>query len=190
MKVVVDPLIVARLFATWKHQGQYYQGLPYTHHLMAVEAVLRKFGPTGTRTGMLSLHSFEEMEDRVMLCAGWLHDIIEDTGTKAKEIVELFGEDVGDLVVAVTDVVAENRKARKALTYPKIREAGRFAVRLKLADRIANVEAGGKLGGMYKKEHEDFRRALYTPTENEDMWNHLNMLLADDPKLDAEGGDV
>ena len=65
---------------------------------------------------------------------------------------------------------------RAALTYPKIR-ASADAVRLKLADRIANVENGGKLVDMYRREYEDFRRALYTPGQADPMWAHLDELL-------------
>jgi (p)ppGpp synthase/HD superfamily hydrolase len=112
-----------------------------------------------------------------LLEAAWLHDAVEDTGTKLKEVQEFFGSAVAHLVAAVTNEAGPNRKTRHALTYPKIREAGMWAVRLKLADRIANVEAGGNLVGMYRKEHEDFRRSLYTPGENEDMWSHLNAMM-------------
>jgi hypothetical protein len=63
------------------------------------------------------------------------------------------------------------------LTYPKIR-AVKGATRLKLADRIANVEQGGKLVDMYRKEYEDFKRNLFVTGENEDMWKHLDGLMA------------
>lgn len=162
--MTVDVLRFVKFYASVKHAGQTYSsGLPYTHHLAAVEAVLRRFG------------TFDE----AMLVSAWLHDVVEDTGTKLKEIEEMFGVGVAKLVHAVTNEEGANRKIRHALTYPKTREAGPLAVRLKLADRIANVEAGGKLVGMYQKEHEDFRRALYTSGQNEDMWNHLNKLMAE-----------
>lgn len=161
-QVSVDPIKVAKFFASVKHAGQSYSfGLPYTHHLAAVETVLVRFGRT----------------DDLLRVSAWLHDVVEDTGTKLKEVAEMFGQDVADLVGAVTNEPGENRKVRHALTYPKIRAGGLHAVELKLADRIANVEAGGKLVGMYQKEHEDFRRALYTPGEAEDMWAYLNTLL-------------
>jgi (p)ppGpp synthase/HD superfamily hydrolase len=161
----IDALRVARFFATVKHAGQLYSGVPYTHHLAAVEAVLVRFG----------------VDDEVMRCAAWLHDSVEDTGTKLKEIAEMFGDDVAELVGAVTNEKGENRKIRAALTYPKIRKTPR-AVTLKLADRIANVENGGKLLEMYAKEYEDFKRALYTPGENEEMWARLDLLLGEDIK--------
>lgn len=158
----MDPLRFVKFFATVKHASQLYSsGLPYTHHLAAVENVLRRFG-----------HS-----DETMLSAAWLHDVVEDTSTKLKEVEEMFGADVARLVSAVTNEEGENRKIRAALTYPKIREAGPEAVRLKLADRIANAESGGNLVKMYKKEYVDFKRALFTSGQNEDMWKHLDTLM-------------
>jgi (p)ppGpp synthase/HD superfamily hydrolase len=171
-----SPLIrFARYYAAVKHAGQQYSGgLPYTHHLAAVEAVLRRFG-------------FEDSED--LLAASWLHDVVEDQGVKIKEIAELFTDRVGDLVGAVTNEPGPNRKLRGMATYPKIRKVA-GAVALKLADRIANVEHGGKLVDMYRGEYEDFRRALFTPSQRapeerkffsdkvQDMWDHLDTLLA------------
>lgn len=157
----LDPLRWAKFFASIKHQNQLYgTGLPYTHHLAAVEGVLRRFNV---------------IED-TMLNAAWLHDVVEDTNTKVKEIAEMFGEEVAILVAAVTNEPGESRKVRAALTYPKIRNT-KGAVCLKLADRIANVEHGGKLVDMYKREYEDFRRALYTKDEYENMWVHLDGLM-------------
>ncbi len=153
----------ARYLATVEHvllHRQMYGPLPYTHHLAAVEAVLRRFG----------------IEDEALLVASWLHDITEDCKVKRKVIAERFGERVAELVWAVTNEPGENRKARHAATYPKIRETV-GAIILKLADRIANVEAGGNLVRMYQKEYEDFRRMLYTPGQADAMWEHLDSLL-------------
>lgn len=156
----LDPLRWAKFFAATKHADQKYGGLPYTHHLAAVEAVLRRFNVT----------------DDDMLTAAWLHDVVEDTPTKLKEIAELFGERVAALVGAVTNEEDPNRKIRAMLTYPKIRSVS-GAVTLKLADRIANVENGGSLVSMYAREYDDFRRALYTPGDADPMWAHLDSLL-------------
>lgn len=161
--MTLDPLRHVKFYASVKHAGQTYgNGLPYTHHLAAVEAVLRRFWPYPPQD---------------LLEACWLHDVIEDCGVKPKEVAEMFGDEVARLVSAVTNEKGENRKIRHALTYPKIRENGAGAVMLKLCDRIANVEAGGNLIGMYRKEHEDFKRALYTPGQHEELWAHLDDLL-------------
>ena len=161
----LDSLRWARFFAATKHGSQQYAfGLPYSHHLYAVENIIRLFVEP-------SHPFFQEL-----LEAAWLHDVVEDTPTKLKEISEMFGDRVAELVGAVTNEPGPSRKVRHALTYPKIR---RFqeAVILKLADRIANVQQGGKLTEMYAKEYEDFRWALYTPGEADKMWSHLDGLL-------------
>ncbi len=156
----MDPLRHVKFFAAVKHVGQEYgSGLPYTHHLAAVEQVLRRFG-------------YDEPE---MLEASWLHDSVEDTNTKLRDIVEMFGERVAELVGAVTNEPGANRKVRGALTYPKIRSV-KGATCLKLADRIANVEYGGSTS-MYAKDYDDFKRALYTKGEYEEMWARLDRLL-------------
>jgi (p)ppGpp synthase/HD superfamily hydrolase len=167
----LDCLRWAKFYASVKHGEQKYGGLPYTHHLAAVESVLRRFGYNNPG---------DCASDRNILTAAWLHDVIEDTGTKAKEISELFGSHVALIVSAVTNEPGANRKIRAALTYPKIRSVP-LAVALKLADRIANVENGGSLVAMYAKEHEDFRRALFTPGEHDAMWAHLDRLLTTNP---------
>ena len=165
---MIDAIFHAQMFATFHHvtkKGQLYGPLPYTHHLQDVEKVLAEFGETRTE----------------MRVASWGHDLIEDTDVKARDIEEAFGEEVARLVSAVTSEPGINRKTRNALTYPKIREAGPDAIRLKLADRIANVRFGlntGKGAKMYAKEHEDFRRALFVEHDgNAVMWDVLDGLI-------------
>lgn len=148
-------------YASTKHEGMRHGPLPYTHHLQDVERVLRRFGVT----------------EQAMLEAAWLHDTLEDTGTKLKEIRELFGPRVAELVHAVTDVKDSAGKPQKALTYPKILEVN-GATMLKLADRIANVEYGGSKVDEYKKEYSQFRRSLYTEGDMcTEMWKHLDSLM-------------
>jgi hypothetical protein len=52
------------------------------------------------------------------------------------------------------------------------------AIILKLGDRIANIEHGGKID-MYAKEYAEFKGALYlnTPIAAKPMWEHLEKLL-------------
>jgi guanosine-3',5'-bis(diphosphate) 3'-pyrophosphohydrolase len=152
----------AKLFATQKHvldNHQLYGNLlPYTHHLAAVEAVLIRYG----------------FDDETMRASAWLHDVIEDTRdrsneVKLRDIEEIFGDDIAVLVGAVTSEPGENRKVRNALTYPKIRAAGTLAVALKLADRIANVEAGGRMVAKYKLEHPEFKHGIYISLPKPDI---------------------
>lgn len=159
----------ARMFAAVAHGAQTYNDeVPYTVHLEQVVKVLSRFG----------------FEDPVMTCAAWLHDTIEDTTKNYNDVRSRFGEEVAELVYAVTSELGRNRGERNEKTYPKIKGNPRATV-LKLADRIANVEYGSATGsGMrakYAKEYPGFKGALRV-TENEDpklanMWNYLDRLL-------------
>lgn len=156
--------MAAQYFATSEHvtkRNQMYGVLPYTHHLQEVEQLLRRWGA----------------DEEDMLVAAWLHDVVEDCPEVGrKQIEEMFGPRVAELVEAVTNEPAPNRATRHALTHPKTRGVP-GAVLLKLADRLANVANGRAHGGifvrMYAKEHETFKRALYTPGEWEAQWAEL-----------------
>lgn len=156
-------LIVARAFARTAHAGQRYgNGAPYFTHLDAVEAVLVRFG-------------FQD--DYALRIGAQLHDTVEDTPVSLVEVSERFGAEVAALVDAVTNRQGRNRAARHAATYPVLRAGGERAVTLKLSDRIANVEAGGNLVGMYRKEYPGFRREIRRAGECRSMWDHLDRLL-------------
>jgi len=172
----MDLITQAKMFATQKHvldNRQLYGVVPYTHHCADVERVLIKYEAV-----------YQDVE---LQAASWLHDVIEDTRGKQNEvrvrdIEEIFGEDVGMLVSAVTSEDGPNRKTRNALTYPKIRVTGERAIALKLADRIANVEFGGRAVEMYKAEYSEFRfnlrsekpASLYAVNR---MWYRLDLLM-------------
>lgn len=158
---------LAREFATSRHAGKMYNGkYPYIKHLEAVDNVGMRFG---------------DMDD-IDRCINWLHDIIEDTNTTYEELEDLFGHEVAEAVDSLSEPSGGNRKWRHAQTYPKIRNNHR-ALCAKLRDRIANVEAGGKLQ-MYQKEHESFKAALYHLDDTmpntcvvSRMWAHLDSLI-------------
>jgi hypothetical protein len=217
----MDQITYAKFFAAHHHDGQRYGVLPYTHHLEAVERVLREFYPvplgplpligesaTNRVSGAVGVVKYSDwpndpsvydmtgtvfigywsncvrtFDDPAspdeMFVAAWLHDVVEDTDVKRRDIEELFGDRVMRLVESVTAEDGPNRKTRNALTYPKTRVGGAYSVRLKLADRIANVRNGGASVEMYQREYADFHRALYTQGENEDMWMYLGDLLSD-----------
>jgi len=161
--MTTDMLSTARKVALEAHEDQLYGELPYIVHLYAVEMVLRRFGITDER----------------LLVSAYLHDVLEDTNYEPGNIRWLFGEEVLEIVEAVTEPDTGTRKERHAATYPKIRNHPDARI-LKLADRIANVESGGKTD-MYRKEHMDFHTALCKNTwiseKESSMWLHLNSLL-------------
>lgn len=164
-------LKLAQEIVTQRHcweNHQRYQSLPYTHHLQTVANFV---------TGYAVIEELPMDEVQDLILAGWLHDTVEDTKTKLKEIEELFGLRVAALVGAVTNEPGENRRARHAATYPKIR-AEPHAVLLKLCDRLANVQAGGGMLKVYRREQEDFRRALQTPGQYDILWGVLERALS------------
>jgi hypothetical protein len=138
----------ARRFATLHHGDQPYgDGKPYSYHLYKVVEVLRAYEA-----------------EWPFLAAGWLHDFEEDClqdqpmAERRQLLVERYGDLIEAMVWACTGV-GENRKARNADQYAKIKEMPHAAV-LKIADRIANMEAcvkfKSKLGPMYLKELDEF----------------------------------
>ena len=159
-----DMIQIASLFAAEKHKDQKYGSNNYTSHLSDVVRTLKEFGVT----------------DVDMLSAAWLHDVVEDTDTSVDEIKNMFNDRVADLVWRVTNEPGKNRAERHEKTYAKIK-ASPDALRLKLADRIANVRTSKvdneKLFKMYKKEYKGFKNELYSSGLHEDMWNELDRLI-------------
>jgi GTP pyrophosphokinase len=151
-----------------KHGDQKYgEGVPYMVHLACVVSILHEFNAP-----------------HIVVSAGALHDVLEDTDTEYGELAWEFGPHIADLVLAVTNPKTGTRKEKHAIQYPKILEYGTYAIMIKLADRIANVESGGKID-MYRNEHVAFQEALRQPIGMASypvlkMWDVLNDLLKDD----------
>ena len=173
----------ARDFAINAHWGQMYGAFPYVEHLDDVANICKKYN----------------MPEYVV-CAAYLHDVVEDTDVTANQVSDEFGYEVATLVYAVTDAEtdleledllkegyskeaakAAIRKDKKVKTYPKIL-AHPHGVQLKLADRIANLRSSMKskdprMFKMYKEEHDDFKRSLVTPGIAEDQWKEIEGLI-------------
>ena len=79
--------------------------------------------------------------DNNLLIAGLLHDVVEDTDTSLKDICDLFGDDVAELVGGHTEDKTKTWEERK-LT--EMRETLEAPIRLKmlvLADKLANMRS-------------------------------------------------
>ena len=113
-------------FATRAHEGQVrkYTGVPYINHPCEVMGIV----------------STVEHDD-AMLAAALLHDVVEDTDHTVDDIRAEFGDDVAELVSALTDVSVltdGNRTARKAKDRARMAKASPRAKTIKLADLISN----------------------------------------------------
>ncbi len=77
----------AYLFALKKHEGQFRKsGEPYIHHLIEVCYILAQLNCSPTT-----------------LCAGLLHDVVEDTDTSLEDL-KVFNDDVVTIVDALTKI--------------------------------------------------------------------------------------
>lgn len=120
---------LARDFAAEKHKTQKrkYTGEPYINHCASVAEIVA--GIT---------------DDPNMIAAAWLHDTIEDTGTKYTELCDVFNSDVADLVICLTDISEPsdgNRAIRKKLDRDHLSLAPPKAKTIKLADLIDNTSS-------------------------------------------------
>jgi len=151
-----EALMVAKL----AHGSQIYGDIfPYEKHLIDVIDVMTRF----------------ELPMKYKI-AGALHDVLEDCDVSYNKIKDYFGEDVAEIVYCVTDELGRNRKERKAKTLPKI-ASNPDAVIVKLADRIANIQHGGKVD-MYAKEYSNFRDTLKQPDQlAKPLWDTLDKLM-------------
>ena len=118
--------IKALEFSAEKHKKQLRKGeerTPYINHPIQVAKTLWEAGET----------SF------TLLVGALLHDTIEDTQTTPEEIETLFGKDVLDLVLEVTDdknLPYQERKRLQIVNAPHKSVEGKL---LKLADKICNI---------------------------------------------------
>lgn len=157
----------ARQVAIKAHGTQDYDGIfPYEKHLDDVVEVLKRFSIVHPK----------------YLCAAYLHDSIEDGALSYNDIKSYFGEEVAEMVYCVTDEIGRNRKEKKQKTLPKT-ASNSDAVIIKLADRIANIEHGGKIE-MYRKEYGEFKGKLCSYRDIQmPLWNHLESLLKIEAKV-------
>ncbi len=127
----LDLISKAYDFASFKHAKQFRNsGEPYINHLIAVAYELAKLR-VETKT----------------ICAGLLHDVIEDQNVSKEEFIELFDEEIYNLVEAVTKIGKLNQdfkdeKEYQAANHRKIFIAMAKDIRVilvKLVDRLHNM---------------------------------------------------
>jgi len=76
----------------------------------------------------------------VVIAAGLLHDLVEDTHVTVAELTTQFGAEVANLVQAVSeDASLPTYRERKQMLRQQVRDAGRDAGLVFAADKIAKV---------------------------------------------------
>ena len=79
--------------------------------------------------------------DSELLCAGWLHDTIEDTDTSFDDLYDQFGSRVAVLVSTLSKDMSLPRKKREQEYIKQLKEASFDAKLIKLCDISANLSA-------------------------------------------------
>jgi (p)ppGpp synthase/HD superfamily hydrolase len=148
----------------------YSEYLPYEFHLRMVNHVGQQFkhlldetkdyytgDPIVNPTTQVSLSS-------ACMVATWGHDVIEDCRVSYNDVKNHLGQEVADIVYAVTNEKGKNRKERANDKYYEGIRNTPGAVFVKLCDRIANVQyskmTGSRMFEMYKKENDHFIESL------------------------------
>lgn len=122
-------ILEAARFARNAHQGQFrkFSGRPYIEHPMRVA------GQVSLMPGATERH----------VCAGWLHDVLEDTNVTYNELRYEFGGEVADLVQELTNPSKQhpelNRADRKKMDRLHLVHVSTSAKIIKLCDRIDNL---------------------------------------------------
>lgn len=117
----------AIIYATECHSNQVRKGtaIPYIVHPLE------------------AMHILLLMEaDLPLLCAGVLHDVVEDTDATLEEVEKLFGKEIRDLVASHTEMRKELPwKERKTAALKDCEQGSKREQMLVLADKLANVRA-------------------------------------------------
>ena len=105
-------------YASEQHKGQLDdQGRPYFFaHIVQVHSILK-----------------DVTDDEETLCAGILHDVIEDTDASYDDLIREFNKSIADLVRELTH--EGNRGTGYYFPHLKTRKA----IRVKFADRLSNL---------------------------------------------------
>ena len=129
------------------HKGQYRQsGEPYIIHPLNVAYILAELNA-----------------DKDTICAGLLHDTLEDTNIKKEDIAHDFNQDIANLVDGVTKLSKMNFSSKQDQNYANTRkiitgitEDVRIII-IKLADRLHNMRTL-----QFKSEFKQKENALET----------------------------
>jgi len=118
----------AMKFAAEKHRAQSRKdaaNTPYINHPISLASLLTNEGA---------------VTDANVIAAALLHDTVEDTDATVEDIKELFGKNICDIVIEVTDNKSLPSPERKRLQIENTAQISHKAKLVKLADKISNLQ--------------------------------------------------
>ncbi len=155
-------------FAEEAHKNQYRKsGEPYFMHCVRTAEILAQ----------LRL-------DMDTICAGLMHDVLEDTGITRGEMEERFGANIAGLVEGVTKIgrykFGGGQRKRQAETYRKLLLATAEDMRvilIKLADRLHNMETLEHLSQEQQQRISKETLEIYAPIAHRlGIWSMMSRL--------------
>lgn len=112
-----------------RDQCRKYTNAPYADHLAEVAGIVATVATTW--------HSFAPQ----IIATAWLHDCMEDQGVAAGDLARLFGSDIVEGVVWLSDMEPGNRAERKAASRERLACAPAWVQAIKCADLISNTSS-------------------------------------------------
>lgn len=122
-------LLKAIDWAARKHTGQRRKNAaasPYINHPLEVIEVMARIG---------------NIDDESLLCAGVLHDTVEDTDAVPEDIEREFGAEIRAWVMECTDDKSLEKAERKRLQIVNAPHKSNGAKIIKTADKITNLRS-------------------------------------------------
>lgn len=154
--------------------NQTYGGKPYfeSHVMMVLEYALKY------------IHLIPKKYQETVILAILYHDIIEDCRLTASDLIKLIGLEATKIVFAVTNEKGWTRSDRANDKYYAGILKEKFALFVKLCDRLANIKNSfntkHKMFGGYCVEHPHFKEKLYkgrSKNKYDTMWGELDYFL-------------
>lgn len=165
----VDEVRRAYAVADAAHEGQKrVSGEPYICHPISVSIIL---------AGM-------KMDAKGVM-AGLLHDVIEDTCVTREQLAQEFGEEVAQLVDAVSKLTQLDSKSRAEAQAQNVRKMVMAMVKdlrvimVKLADRLHNMRTLGVMVPQRRRRIARETLDIYAPIANRLGMNELRLELED-----------
>jgi (p)ppGpp synthase/HD superfamily hydrolase len=146
----------AMVFARYVHseQRRKYTNNPYADHLAEVAGIV----------ATVDCHP-------ETIATAWLHDCIEDQNVTHLRLHHLFGKEIADGVMLLSDLETGNRAERKAMSRKRLAGAPGWIQTIKVADLISNTSSIVEHDPKFAKTYLEEKRLL------------LDVLTDADPRL-------
>jgi (p)ppGpp synthase/HD superfamily hydrolase len=147
MENTSDIVSNAKKFAQEKHKNQKRKDGITLHfdHLEGVVNRLKNLGVT----------------DKEVLCAAWLHDIIEDTDITFDQINERFGREIAVIVLSLSKDQNISKKDRETQYINQLKDASIQAKIIKLCDISANLKDLANAPISKTQKNKQIKKILY-----------------------------